>query len=293
MFAAAATAAEGCGSQKICIQSVPGPAGAELHAVNRESFPVTLIVDLTLNNLVPAGAMPSQWVLPPGEPVPLLQLRVADPQQPWDYSYRLSWARGDFRVQHDDSYVYSLPYRPGSGFLVSQSYNGRFSHHGDSRYAIDFAMPEGTPVVAAREGTVVAVRSNSTVGGPNRKYEDAANYVVIEHADGTFGEYLHLYPHSVRVQPGERVRRGQLLALSGNTGFSSGPHLHFMVSGATADGARRSFPVRFSTTEGIVAELQMGREYLHGAEPLPPGENLGVEGLANTKTSNEAAAGGN
>src|SRR5690606_6852979 len=120
MFAAAATAAEGCGDRKICIQSVPGSTGAELHAMNRESFPVTLLVDLTLNNLVPAGAMPAQWVLPPGEQVPLLRLQVADPQQSWDYSYRLSWVRGDFRVQHDDSYVYSLPYRPGSGFEVSQ-----------------------------------------------------------------------------------------------------------------------------------------------------------------------------
>src|SRR5690606_20770995 len=274
------TAAEGCGDRKICIQSVPGSTGAELHAMNRESFPVTLLVDLTLNNLVPAGALPSQWVLPPGEQVPLLRLQVADPQQSWDYSYRLSWVRGDFRVQHDDSYVYSLPYRPGSGFEVSQSYNGRFSHHGDSRYAIDFAMPEGTPVVAAREGRVVAVRSDSTVGGPDRKYEDAANYVVIAHADGTFGEYLHLYPHSVRVQTGDYVRRGQLLALSGNTGFSSGPHLHFMVSGATADGGRRSFPVRFSTAEGIVAELQIGRAYRHGEEPLPSGRDLEVEGLA-------------
>jgi murein DD-endopeptidase MepM/ murein hydrolase activator NlpD len=287
LLPAVAASSSDCGAEVLCITAVKEPAGTELRAVNQEAFPITLKFHLTPINMRRTGTEPAQWVLQPGQAVSLAKLRIDDPQQPWDYRYRTSWSRGDYRVEHDDSYVYGLPYLPGLGFPVSQSYNGEFSHHGDSRYAVDFEMPEGTPIVAAREGTVVSLRADSTVGGPSRKYEDDANYVVVQHADGTFAEYLHLQPNGIRVREGEQVRRGQLLGLSGNTGFSGGPHLHFMVAGATADGGRRSFPVRFQTGEGIVAELQTGHRYPYDAAPSVPGADMGAEGLA--AASEEAA----
>jgi hypothetical protein len=263
----AANAAGDCApDQALCIKAVPSAAYTDLHAVNQESFPITLKLSLMPVNMTAVDEPPQQWVLQPGESAQLMRLRVADPGKPWDYRYRMSWARGDYRVVHDDSHVYALPYLPGTTFLVSQGYNGHYSHHGDSSYAIDFAMPEGTPIVAAREGQVVSVRADSNVGGPDRAYEDKANYIVIQHDDGSFAEYLHLRYQGVTVQEGERVQRGQLIGYSGNTGFSGGPHLHFMVAGATAEGGRRSFPLRFNTSEGTLAELRTGQRYMHAAD---------------------------
>lgn len=257
----------------LCIEAVAGDGYTELRGVNRNNFPVTVNLDLMPVNLkVERVAHP---VVQPGESAPLARLRTLRPGQPSDYRYRLSWSRGDYGVSHDDAYVYGLPYQAGPGFLVSQGNNGDFSHNGESRYAVDFAMPEGTPVLAAREGRVVSVRADSNVGGPDRRYADAANYVVIQHPDGTFGEYLHLQYQGVRVQPGQQVARGELIGFSGDTGFSGGPHLHFMVAGATAEGGRRSFPVRFGTSEGIVAELQRGHYYRNEL----PGTDLEGEGM--------------
>lgn len=279
----AVVAANGaCGSEVLCIQPVDVAGGTELRATNNAPFPITVDFDLTPINMRLVANGGEHWVLQPGQSETLARLQVSDPAKPADYRYRTSWARGDYRVQHDDNYVYRLPYQRGFGFAVTQSYNGEFSHHGDSSYAVDFAMPEGTPIVAAREGVVVGVRADSTVGGPDRRYEDAANYVVIQHADGTFAEYLHLQPHGVRVGLGERVDRGQVIGLSGNTGFSGGPHLHFMVSGATEEGARRSFPIRFQTAEGVVAELRTGRSYRDGDLPLRSEGAVATEGLAVT-----------
>ncbi len=90
-------------------------------------------------------------------------------------------------------------------------------------------MPEGTPVHAAREGVVVSVKDDSEKGGSHRKFEDCANMVTVQHADGTMAHYCHLSPHSAKVRVGQKVRAGDWLAASGNTGFTSGPHLHFAV----------------------------------------------------------------
>ena len=97
-------------------------------------------------------------------------------------------------------------------------------------HAVDIAMPVGTDVVAARDGIVFDVSSTNFKGGPDAdQYADLANIVRILHDDGTFALYAHLNWNSIRVNPGDRVQAGQYIADSGNTGFSSGPHLHFAV----------------------------------------------------------------
>ena len=85
-------------------------------------------------------------------------------------------------------------------------------------------------MLAAREGLVMQVEDDFEGAGLNReKFGGRANHVRIQHPDGTMGVYAHLQPESVTVQAGQRVRTGQRLGASGNTGFSSGPHLHFAV----------------------------------------------------------------
>jgi len=123
------------------------------------------------------------------------------------------------------AYRYPLPWI-GGPFRLSQGPNGRYSHFGaKGRYAMDIAMPEGTPIIAARGGVVVKVENEQTGKGSN----PSGNFVRILHDDGTMGVYLHLMRGSVSVKEGQHVVVGTALARSGNTGNSTGPHLHFAI----------------------------------------------------------------
>ena len=97
---------------------------------------------------------------------------------------------------------------------------------------MDIAMPEGTPIIAARGGLVVKTENNQA----GRGSDPSGNFVRVLHDDGTQGVYLHLKQGSVSVRDGQRVGVGSLLGLSGNTGNSSGPHLHFVVQRDTGAG---------------------------------------------------------
>ncbi|MCC8364005.1 M23 family metallopeptidase [Lysobacter sp. A6] len=136
---------------------------------------------------------------------------------------------GDPRATPDDI-VYGLPI-PREKLRVEQGFNGRFSHTDtQNQYAIDFRAAQGTPVLAARAGTVMQVESDFDKAGLDlEKYGGRANYVRVLHDDGTMALYAHLREEGVLVRVGQRVRTGQRIGLSGNTGFTSGPHLHFAV----------------------------------------------------------------
>ncbi|MFD4026312.1 M23 family metallopeptidase [Streptomyces sp. NPDC058576] len=86
----------------------------------------------------------------------------------------------------------------------------------------DFAVPIGTPVTAAHTGTVVKAGPNGAGDGPAY-----GNAIVIKHSNGKYSQYAHL--SKVNVTIGEQVKTGEKIALSGNTGNSSGPHLHFEI----------------------------------------------------------------
>jgi murein DD-endopeptidase MepM/ murein hydrolase activator NlpD len=122
-------------------------------------------------------------------------------------------------------------------------------------------MPVGTTVCAAREGTVVAVRQDSDVGGPDPKYKSACNYVVVAHNDGTFAEYLHLQRDGVVVHVGQNVKTREQLGFSGDTGFRSAPHLHFAVFQTIDGGTRNSLAVQFETQCGKLEFLKQGQTY--------------------------------
>ena len=118
-----------------------------------------------------------------------------------------------------------------AGARPCRGFGGSFSHTDpQNRYAIDFGAAQGTPVFAARGGVVMQVESDFDKAGLDlEKYGGRANYVRILHDDGTMGLYAHLRPEGVLVRVGQRVRQGQQIGLSGNTGFTSGPHQHFAV----------------------------------------------------------------
>jgi murein DD-endopeptidase MepM/ murein hydrolase activator NlpD len=170
-----------------------------------------------------------------------------------DGELRFAWkvALGAPDSVHNPALPYRVPFGIGSTFLVSQAYPSRITHTtADSQYAVDIALPDGTPVYAAREGVVINTRHDSYRGAPAPVMLDQANFIQILHSDGTIGVYGHLHWDSIRVRMGEHVARGQYLANSGNTGFTSGPHLHFAVI-RNAGLEDVSVPIQFAGIAGV------------------------------------------
>jgi len=114
---------------------------------------------------------------------------------------------------------------------VTQAYPVAATHRTlDSKFAVDVAMPVGTDIFAARGGVVFDVTSSNFRSGLDIQRDGpSANIVRVLHDDGTYAIYAHLNWNSIRVRPGDEVETGEYIADSGNTGFSSGPHLHFAV----------------------------------------------------------------
>jgi len=226
---------------------------------NSELSEVTMTFDFATVNLKGDVAFPYTATFKPGE-TEAFTLTPLDTNTDWTYSYTNYYKLGS-SVAVPDDYVYSLPYAPGTTHKITQGYDGKFSHQGSNKYAIDWQMPEGTPVCAARGGLVVKVKDDSDRGGPNIKYDPFNNYVLIRHDDGTLGHYCHLKKGGVTVKPGDIVKTGQVIAHSGNTGFSSGGHLHFCVFMAHDGLQRASIPVKFRDARGDAITLVEGEKY--------------------------------
>lgn len=261
--AARAPAAETlCSRDVMCIVSVVNGNNVDVYIDNRQSAEITVTLEPTLANMHSSVAFPYSETFPGNAKTKAFSLSVANARAQHSYRHNYKWTWGSMHAEHDDSYVYNLPYAPGRFYRVDQGHNGAFSHFGDFTYAIDWNMPIGSPVHAAREGVVVAVKDQFDVGGPDRQYENFCNYIMIKHADGTIGEYDHLQAFSAKVKVGSVVRAGDLLAASGNSGFTTGPHLHFFVYKAIDGGRRQSFPLRFKAdgnSNGVV--VSEGKTY--------------------------------
>ena len=146
-----------------------------------------------------------------------------------------------------DSYIYDLPFKKGAIHRVAQGYGGLFSH--SHLAAIDFDMPVGTGVFAAREGVIFAYQDNFEEGGMSTKYKNKANFIIIKHADGSFGCYWHLKKHGVIIKSGH-VKKGQLIGFSGATGYVLRPHLHFSVKKILNYDMNSFVRTKFRTTDG-------------------------------------------
>jgi len=171
------------------------------------------------------------WVVEPRSNRVLLNLEVLEEAAAPQIRYRFSYMPGDPTASHQVAMGYQAPFSLGLDFPITQAYPDSVTHKArDSIYAVDIAMPIGTNVLAARSGVVFDVTSDNYRGGQDRSQDGPrANIVRILHEDGTFSLYAHLNWNSIRVKPGDVVRAGQYIADSGNTGYSSGPHLHFSV----------------------------------------------------------------
>lgn len=215
-----------------------------LIAHNAGPSPVTVRVAAGDDSRASGMPWPRTVVVKPRARIALGALKASGPAT-LTYSYYL----GRIDAAIDPQVCYRLPYPDGLAFRVTQAYGGRLTSHDDAenRHAVDFDMPEGTPVVAARGGVVIDVTLTYRAGGLDRAFLRRANKITIVHDDGTIAEYAHLAHRAPLVQTGQRVLRGTRIAASGNTGYSSAPHLHFGVSKpALVDGRIRPISVPFS-----------------------------------------------
>ncbi len=174
-------------------------------------------------------ALPARATVPARGSVLVARLRAEDPGRSGDFELSLTGVPGNPSARPQDV-EYLLPLRQSRN-RVDQGFGGQFSHQDDqNRYALDFAAEIGTPVLAARSGTVMQVESDFSKAGLKReKYGGRANFVRIVHDDGSMALYAHLKADGAVVRAGQRVSAGQQIGLSGNTGFTTGPHLHFAV----------------------------------------------------------------
>jgi len=160
-------------------------------------------------------------------------------------------------TENIDQYAYALPFSKGDKHFVVQGYGGLFSHRHIA--ALDFEMPVGTPVCAARGGMIYSYKDNSDEGGVFSTYKDKANYIIIKHEDGSFGCYWHLQKNGVLIKSGH-VSEGQQIGLSGATGQVLKPHLHFSVKRVLNYQMNSFVKTTFKTSKGTVF-LKIGRSY--------------------------------
>jgi murein DD-endopeptidase MepM/ murein hydrolase activator NlpD len=225
-------------------------AGDEIEFTAHNQFhapmEVALVFDVVSGIEFPHPDDSLRWVVPPNSDLTLLGLAVLGGVAAPNVRYHYIYLPGDPESEHQPNGGYRVPFSAGSDFAVTQAYPEAATHRTlDSKFAVDVAMPVGTDIFAARGGIVFDVTSSNFRSGLDIQRDgQSANIVRVLHDDGTYAIYAHLNWNSIRVRPGDEVETGEYIADSGNTGFSSGPHLHFAVQRNT--GMRiESLPVVF------------------------------------------------
>src|SRR6188474_825994 len=154
------------------------------------------------------------------------------------------------KFKEDSSYIYSLPFENKKKVFLIQAYDSKMSHKGE--LALDFKVRKKTKICAAREGIVIASRGDSDKGGLKPGNISDGNHISVKHYDGSIAHYWHLIKNGALVKVGDTVMKGQVIGLSGNTGYSAFPHLHFEVVGYDSKGNYKQLATRFNTNKGIV-----------------------------------------
>lgn len=156
---------------------------------------------------------------------------------------------------------YVLPYDSEISRKVIQGNSEKnefpWTHFGKFRFAYDFAMPIGTRVLASRKGMVMYIRDEYT----DEDHQNAhGNVIIVLHEDGTAAMYGHLKQKGSLVRMNTIVEAGTAIALSGNSGESPEPHLHFQVNENGDFSKSSTIPISFSNS-GARGELKKGESY--------------------------------
>ncbi len=213
--------------------------------------PLELTLELTeAENVVTEPPLPASLVLAGQSEKRVLKIKPADPDKGFSFRLKYQTMVGVPLQRLPGAVNYFPPFPLGQQYMISQGFDNDQTHNNPpNQYAVDIVMPVGAPVLAARAGKVIEMEDNFHGAGQQDRYLARSNRIRILHSDGTMAVYAHLQANSLRVRPGAMVRVGQWIANSGNTGYSSGPHLHFAVQLNTGM-SLESIPFRFVAPNG-------------------------------------------
>lgn len=236
--------------------------GYNIYADNQEFCPVSIKIDFTITNLDIRGGNNGIYTIAPLKKKQLLtQLTIAKKGKAYKFSYRYLTNYGnDTQENYDNDYVYNLPFSNSSSFKIYQGYNGSFSHQNQN--SLDFTMPVGTEITAIRDGVVIDIVEQNDKNCGSESCKKYNNYIIIYHSDGTFAEYTHIKQKGAIVNVGDKVNKGDLIAYSGNVGWSTGPHLHLVIFLQRLN-ERETLKTQFKIGDGSKAEYLVEKnEYL-------------------------------
>lgn len=234
-------------------------------ADNDFAVPISLKLEMELENLEGLSGSEILAVIPPKASGQVIaRLNKADRIHEYQCVYHWKMVLGDITKIPDANFFYALPFNNPAAYHVSQGPGGGFSHA--NAFAYDFPMPVGSPITAARDGVIAFVETDWETGGENADLIDKANVISVLHPDGTIGNYVHLARNGSLVKEGDEIKQGQLIGYSGNTGYSTGAHLHFEVVQPDLESASKKW-VAFEWDRGLYSLLNDKRAggIVHGA----------------------------
>lgn len=256
-----------CRDREICLKAEQNNnTQVNLKVSNQTPYTTTVLIDLKPNSILRnIEQFPFLVKLEGNERRNFfVELQASSSNQ--EYQIYSQWLIGNHHTSKSN-YAYHLPYAKGKKYLVGQSFGTSDTHSGNMKYAADFNMNIGTAIHAARAGIVVATAAKHTESGVSSNFLGKANFIKILHADGSTATYAHLRPQGVLVKKGQRITKGKLIGYSGNTGYSTGPHLHFHISSpALQDGKliEKSIPFKFKNCKSTRPFVpQRGESYLN------------------------------
>ena len=211
---------------------------------------VTFEVKPGLENLRCRDRFPLTKIVTGPDVTDITTFTMIDPSKKWNSNLKFYWQYGSPANGKKDTASCRLPFAPGKRYRVMQGFNGKVSHYAETKYAVDFRMPIGEPIHAARDGVVLATEDRQGEGKFELSYITKSNYVLIQHDDGTTGRYYHLVKGGVKTAAGQSVKAGDLIGFSGNSGYSGSPHLHFEISRPVDGKSKTTIPFTFITDYG-------------------------------------------
>lgn len=179
-----------------------------------------------------------------------------------DFEIRFSSTFGD-TAQEVIQQAFAFPFPKGQTLKIIQGYKGKYSHNSDySKYALDFNLSVGDTITAVADAWVIGIIEDYKYGGKDRKWRPYANFITLYHPEShIYTQYVHLDHKGSLVELGNFVRKGQAIGISGLTGFTSGPHLHF---NALVPAKKGMNSVKIAFENGIKGEdLKKGMKVSH------------------------------
>lgn len=245
--------------QKVWLEQSGDKSHPDFYALNQYPGPIELEIDWGKHdNVVATPSLPQRFVVESGTSPTLFSVAGSGQAGSWRFTLEYRYVIGRPLSDYHSDQLYIPPIAGSDRFQVSQAFGGEFSHNdAQNRYAVDIVMPVDTPVHAARGGVVLDVENDQFGGGTQKAYATKANSIRILHDDGSMAVYAHLALEKAQVYPGLKVDAGQLIGYSGNTGLTTGPHLHFAVQ-INQGMELASVPFRFADAEGRAVEPQQG-----------------------------------